>query len=342
VNCEKSVRTETIQEIVENLYKIVIPLPAALLGSVNAYLIKGPDRNLLIDTGLNVEMCREAMSSALDILGVNLRNTDFFITHHHADHFGMLSALSSDASVVYIHESDAMAIQEIAGGTVLDGLRRFLIISDFPEQESGRLMPSDVENNYRMPDSCSVRFVTSGDELTIGDFRLLCLHTPGHTNGHVCLYERNKKLLISGDHLLGDITPSIQLRNDTENPLEAYLSTFGSLATLAVDLVLPGHRSNFKNYTERIEQLQKHHKNRENEVLAALTNKSKTVYEVASQITWNIAECNSWDTVSSLQKLFATGEAMAHLKYLESNGRVRKIMKGQVMVYSTAAGHNLY
>lgn len=341
-NRGRHIEDTMIQEVVTNCFKIVIPLPAALLGSVNAYLIKGPDRNLLIDTGLNVEMCREVMSNALDVLGVNLRKTDFFITHHHADHFGMLSALATDGSVIYIHASDVETIKKIASHSVLDELKRFLVVSGFHEQNPNKLMPSDVENNYHLPDSCSLHLVKGGDELLIGDFRLLCLHTPGHTNGHVCLYETNKKFLISGDHLLGDITPSIQLRNDTENPLEAYLSTFGRLATLAVDLVLPGHRSNFNNYTERIEQLQKHHKNRENEVLAALTKKSKTVYEVASQITWNIAECNGWDTVSSLQKLFATGEAMAHLKYLESSGRVRKIMKGPVMVYSTAAGHNLY
>lgn len=320
----------------KNVFKIVIPLPAALLGSINAYLIKGPDRNLLIDTGLNVDKCRDVMSDALDKLSVNLKNTDFFITHHHADHFGMLSGLAGDGSIVYLHGSDVIAIQKIACRAASDELRRFLVISDFPEHEPGKLMPSDVENNYRMPDSCSLRLVASGDELVIGDCRLLCLHTPGHTNGHMCLYEPNKKFLISGDHILGDITPSIQLRNDIENPLQAYLNTFEGLGNLAVDIVLPGHRSNFTNYKERIEQIQKHHENRENEVLAALTKDSKTVYEVASQITWNIAECDGWDTVSSLQKLFATGEAMAHLKYLENKGRVRKSMKGPVAVYSIA------
>jgi glyoxylase-like metal-dependent hydrolase (beta-lactamase superfamily II) len=274
------------------------------------------------------------MFDSLDKLSVNLRNTDFFITHHHADHFGLLSDLVSDESVVYIHGSDVLAIEKMWSHAVLDELKHFLIITDFPEHEPRKLMPSDVENNYRMPGSCTCRLVTGGDELVIGDFRLLCLHTPGHTNGHMCLYEPEKKFLVSGDHLLGDITPSIQLRNDIENPLQAYLNTFETLAPLAVDLVLPGHRSNFTNYKERIEQLKAHHKNRENEVIAVLAKNGKTAYEVASQITWSIAECDGWDTVPALQKLFATGEAMAHLKYLQEKGKIQKHIKGPVMIYS--------
>jgi glyoxylase-like metal-dependent hydrolase (beta-lactamase superfamily II) len=323
-----------IQEVVRNVFKIMLPLPAALLGSVNVYLAKGPDRNLLIDTGLHVDKCRKVMFDSLDKLGVNLRNTDFFITHHHADHFGLFSDLVSDGSVVYIHGSDVLAIEKIGSHAALDELKHFLAITDFPEHEPRKLMPSDVENNYRMPHSVSLRLVTDGDELVIGDFRLICLHTPGHTNGHMCLYEPDKKFLVSGDHLLGDITPSIQLRNDIENPLQSYLNTFETLAPLAVDLVLPGHRSNFTNFRERIEQLKAHHKNRENEVIAALARNGKTAYEVASQITWSIAECDGWDTVPALQKLFATGEAMAHLKYLQEKGKIQKHMKGRAMIYS--------
>jgi glyoxylase-like metal-dependent hydrolase (beta-lactamase superfamily II) len=326
-----------IQEVVRNVFKIMIPLPAALLGSVNVYLVKGPDRNLLIDTGLHAEKCKKVMFDSLDKLGVNLRNTDFFITHHHADHFGLFSDLVSDESVVYIHRSDVLAIEKIGTHAALDELKNFLIIADFPEHEPRKLMPSDVGNNYRMPHSCSLRLITGGDELVIGDFRLLCLHTPGHTNGHMCLYEPEKKFLVSGDHLLGDITPSIQLRNDIENPLQDYLNTFETLAPLAVDLVLPGHRSIFTNYKERIEQLKAHHKNRENEVIAVLARNDKTAYEVASQITWSITECDGWDTVPALQKLFATGEAMAHLKYLQEKGKIQKYMKGPAMIYSLAS-----
>jgi glyoxylase-like metal-dependent hydrolase (beta-lactamase superfamily II) len=323
-----------IQEVVTDLYKIVIPLPAALLGSVNSYLIKGPDRNLLVDTGLNVEKCRESMLESLGRLSVDLKKTDFFITHHHADHLGMLSALARDGSIVYINRSDFLSIEKMVSDEALDELRKFLIMSDFPEHDPRRLMPSDAADNYRMPPNSSLRFVAGGDELIIGDFQLLCLHTPGHTKGHMCLYEPKKKVFISGDHLLGDITPSIQLRNDTDNPLDAYLKALENLGQLNVQLVLPGHRSNFDNFQDRIAQLKAHHKNRENEVLAALADGCKTIYGIASQITWNIAECNGWNTVSTLQKLFATGEAMAHLKYLQEKGRIQRQVRESVIVYS--------
>ncbi|GAI37601.1 unnamed protein product, partial [marine sediment metagenome] len=62
-----------------------------------------------------------------------------------------------------------------------------------------------------------------GDAISIGDYLFKCIETPGHTPGHMCLYEPDKKIFISGDHILSDITPNISLFSNEENPLKEYL-----------------------------------------------------------------------------------------------------------------------
>jgi len=75
-----------IENILANLYRIEIPLPKSPLKALNSNVIKNSERNLVIDTGWNQEECMNAMQSGLKQLGVEIRKTDFFITHLHLDH----------------------------------------------------------------------------------------------------------------------------------------------------------------------------------------------------------------------------------------------------------------
>ncbi len=148
----------------------------------------------------------------------------------------------------------------------------------------------------------------------------------------MCLYEPDKKFLIAGDHILKDITPGIQGRVDGENPLKEYLSSLDKIYALDVETVLPGHRALFGNCKTRIEEIKEHHQQRNREVLAILQEGSKNIYEVASQMTWNV-DCDSWDSFPVVQSFFATGEAFAHLRYLEEAGEIQRKMDGQTAFY---------
>jgi len=152
----------------------------------------------------------------------------------------------------------------------------------------------------------------------------------------MCLYEPDKRLLVSGDHILGDITPSIQSWSDQGNPLYDYLASLDKAYELDVELVLPGHRSIFKNCRERILELKNHHQKRAQEILSILKKGSKNAFQVASEMKWNI-NAESWDLLPAQQKWFATGEAMAHLKYLEEKGVVFKQKLQEKRVYSLNA-----
>jgi len=102
-----------IDQIETNLYKLELPLPENPLRSINCYLIKGPERFLLIDTGMNRKECLKEIHGDLRRLGVNLNNTDFFITHLHADHIGLVSKLATGNSRIYFNKIEAEQFQDL-------------------------------------------------------------------------------------------------------------------------------------------------------------------------------------------------------------------------------------
>jgi len=72
----------------------------------------------------------------------------------------------------------------------------------------------------------------------------------------MCLYDPNKKIFVAGDRILNDITPSIQLRSDKENPLNEYLASLDKVYQLNIEIVLPGDRAIFRNCKERIKEFE--------------------------------------------------------------------------------------
>ena len=89
------------EEILPELFRIKIPLPESPLKYLNSYVIRDSKRNLIIDTGLNRKECLDAMMGGLKKLGVELTQSDIFITHLHADHFGLVAKLATDSSEIF-------------------------------------------------------------------------------------------------------------------------------------------------------------------------------------------------------------------------------------------------
>jgi glyoxylase-like metal-dependent hydrolase (beta-lactamase superfamily II) len=144
-------------------------------------------------------------------------------------------------------------------------------------------------------------------------------------------------MLIAGDHLLIDITPNIALYIDGLNPLRDYLASLDKVAAMDIELVLPGHRRIITNCRKRIDELHEHHKRRANEILAILETGDKNAFQVASQMSWDVSS-ESWESFPFGQKWFATGEALAHLKYLESQDMIHREMQGHIFVYCLNQG----
>jgi glyoxylase-like metal-dependent hydrolase (beta-lactamase superfamily II) len=326
------------KEILPSLYRIKVPLLESPLKATNSYVIKGAERSLIIDTGWNREDCMTALVSGLKECGVDLRRADFFITHAHADHFGLASALAKDEARIYLSQADATDINAADAPGYWEREASFARMRGFPEEELKKAFASHPGRRYRSEGYINFSILKGGDTISIGNYLFECIETPGHTEGHICLYEPSKKIFICGDHMLIDITPNILLLSDARNSLREYLVSLDKVYDLDVELVLPGHRSIFKDQKKRIRELKQHHQIRLKEVISILRKGKQNVFQIASQMTWDIGY-KSWDLFPPAQKWFAFGEAMAHLKYLEAKGEVRREMEEQGIVFFMEVSH---
>ena len=318
------------EEIYPNLYRLKIPLPDSPLKYLNSYIIRGKERSLIVDTGLNRKACKTAMMDGLEELNIGLETVDIFITHLHADHFGLLGELVTEKTMVYFNRPDTELIEHWEG---FEPMIAYAAKNGFPEEMLRLALSQHPGFKYGTDWIPALNILNDGDPLTVGDYHFTCIQTPGHTQGHTCLHESDKRFLIAGDHLLEDITPNIQCWAEDSDPLKDYLESLDKVRPLKVDRVLPGHRRLFENYTGRIDELKHHHEQRLREVADILIKDSAlSAFDVASKMKWDIM-ANSWEDFPIAQKWFATGEAISHLRYLENKGTIYRVKQGPAVCY---------
>ncbi|MBN1637312.1 MAG: MBL fold metallo-hydrolase [Deltaproteobacteria bacterium] len=318
-----------VEEILPNLFRIEVPLPKNPLRSINSYVIISEERNLIIDTGFNRSECRQALEGGLDELGVDLEKTDFFITHLHADHSGLVTELAGSTSKIYFNRIDARIIQTWRNW---DDMIEYAGRSGFPKDQLERALKSHPGVKYSPNKIPEFSYVGQGDVIEIGDFRFVCIETPGHSKGHTCLFDAGRRLFISGDHVLSDITPNIQCWSDQDNHLKQYLASLDKVYDLEVNLVLPGHRNRFSDLKKRIDELKEHHRRRTDEVLSVLDGGGMNAFQVASKMSWDI-DIDEWEMFPIAQKWFATGETIAHLRFLEDEGMITRVSGQELITY---------
>ncbi len=319
------------EEIFPNLFRVKIPLPESPLKYLNSYVIQGEKRNLIIDTGLNRTECFDAMQAGLREIGIDLTKTDFFITHLHADHFGLVGRLATPTSSVFFSRPEKELIESWEG---FDEMINYAGQNGFPKDELRAALDKHPGAKYGSDWIPELKVLDDGNMIDVGDYHFRCVATPGHTMGHTCLYEPGKKILVAGDHILIDITPNIQCWADDQNPLKYYLASLDKVYHLQVALTLPGHRRLIKDHRARIDELKQHHADRLAEVRVLLEKGPLNAFQVASRMTWDIAY-ESWDQFPVAQRWFATGEAISHLRYLEEEGRLTRSNHSGITLYTS-------
>ncbi len=327
-----------IKEIFPKIFQIKVPLPNNPLGHLNAYLIKSDDKSLLIDTGLNLPQAFEALSRGLFEAGVKLQTlTDVLITHFHVDHVGLIPNLkhASENLNIWIYKVERELSQlMVEDYNYLNYMRDFIITSDAPAS-FGKLQnfhPAFFNVKAYMEIAKTAQPLNDEQEICVDEYCFKVLWTPGHSPGHVCLYEPSLKVLIAGDHVLPTITPHVSQFMANTNPLEDYLKSLEKVEKLNVNVVLPAHENIFTNLSERIMQLRSHHRQRLEEILNHLKNGRLTPYALASRVHWNV-NYKSWDDFPIFQKYLALGETLSHLTFLEKKGLVKKVVSGGKIFY---------
>ncbi|HWP95562.1 MAG TPA: MBL fold metallo-hydrolase [Syntrophomonadaceae bacterium] len=320
-----------VQEAIKGLYRISVPLPNNPLKSLNSYLIKGQKRSLLIDTGFNLPECKRALLEGIEALHLDWSKIDFFITHFHADHSGLIKELARRGATTYCSEVDARIMEAAQSSNYWEQVILFYSMHGYPKEEMEKQRKALTDNLSKK--ELHTTYVKEGEILGVGDYLLSCISTPGHTPGHMCLYEPKSKFLISGDHIIADITSNITARFDFHDSLGWYLWSLNKIDLMEINMVLPGHREIINDCHKRISELKVHHKSRLDEVRFILHQSGPmSGYQAASQMHWDMPY-SSWEEVPGYQKWFATGEAIAHLENLAEQGLVQRIRQGEMLAY---------
>jgi glyoxylase-like metal-dependent hydrolase (beta-lactamase superfamily II) len=272
-------------------------------------------------------------------IGVKPQNlTDILVTHLHIDHAGLVSRLrnlSGARLMVSAKDAEASRLASVDYESRLKDFVNFYKDAGVPGEFVEQMLKATPARQYRAiyeELGRPSRSLEDGEEISVGEYRFQTVWTPGHSPGHICLYELDRRLLVAGDHLLPTITPHVTLWGKGGNPLADYLDSLKKVEKLNVDVVLPGHQEVFTNHRKRIRELEEHLRSRMMELLAEIKRQELTAYQIASRIHWNVGYL-SWDRFPLFQKFLATGETLAHLKFLEEQGQVKKAKRTKTTVY---------
>jgi glyoxylase-like metal-dependent hydrolase (beta-lactamase superfamily II) len=311
-------QTEVISEVAPGIFRIVVQLPIPEVGSVNSYIIVDSNRNLIVDPGMAHPVCYEIMEKAIEDLGLDLERTDFFITHHHLDHFSSVPRFLSRASHIYISKPEAEFIECIASGEAEAETAVFLEIMGFPEKKPMNVVSQFFSDAYSERRPFPFHYVADGDVIEKGGYRFTCLVTPGHSMAHGCLYESSLGVLIAGDQ----ITAGIQFLLDRTDPLADHLQSLTRLREMGVKIALPGHGSPFKNHRQRIDSLRAHHQARLEAVYSALGKKKTDAYDITLALDGLLPDWDSFDKLPPHRKFIYTRHTFAYLQHLTARGRI--------------------
>ena len=293
------------------------------LNLVNCFLAEGENGWTVIDTGLHNKETVERWNKEL----AGKEVTNIFITHYHPDHFGYAGGLQEKTgahlSMTRIDENNGFkAWQDEFLGTLEDNYA----IASIPEKIASQMADNTREFISRVTPYPKVnhRF-QEGEKVVIGKLEYEIIFTPGHSDGLISFYNKDKRVLFSTDHILPKITPNISYWfHGDPNPLATYMDSLKKVKKLDADYVIPSHGKPFHGANERIEEMLAHHDERLAQTLDYV-HKRQNVYEICQKLFPKEL------TVHEMR--FAIGETLAHLEYLRHKNEINRVKENGQWYY---------
>jgi glyoxylase-like metal-dependent hydrolase (beta-lactamase superfamily II) len=315
-----------------------MPIAGHTLGGVCAFLVRDDDGYALIDSGMDIPSCVEALEGHLAALGVPISAIHTVVaTHCHLDHLGQASRLRARSGArVWLHALDAPLVDpaQPSGDADLAALVGWLTRHGFPpdQAEQGRqaVDTGQGETYLLVPD----RLLEGGESFAVGPYRFEVVWTPGHTPGHVCLFEATRGQVLTGDHLFAKAAPNVRLMSYSPiDTMGRYVESLERIAALPVERALPAHGDPFEQVAARAGQVIRHQLDRRERLRAMLTDRPQTAYEMA-QIVWGPGARTTWDSFHGRLRRNAALTLAAHLEQLALDGEVARHDEGGIVAFT--------
>ena len=315
-----------LTEVAQGVFELRLPIPFED-GLVNVFLFTDGSEADLLDCGMNAEESLEAIHVALEQVGAR-RLRRLLITHIHPDHYGAAGVLAGPGLAdLYLHRLEVPLVHPryVELEQLVEEVRTYLLVNGVPADEADVLSNSQRALSQVVKTAEPSVQLDGAEVVEMGRHRLRVEWTPGHSPGHVCLFEPAGGLLFAGDHILPDLSPNIGLHpQSTPDPLHDYLSGLRRMAALEPKRVLPAHGRPFSDIAGRVNALTSHHLRRLDQIVAIVGSEEKTGWRVALDL---------WGPRDNLyEKRLALQEGLAHLQALAVEGRVSKsVTPGSVL-----------
>ncbi len=283
----------------------------------------------LVDTGLDIAPCREAWEALFDGPLAGRTVTRVICTHFHPDHLGLAGWLTERFSVRLWMTRDEWLFGRLLSSDVREAPPSEAIAYwRAAGWDEARIEAEAAKGWGRFASVVSpipVSFVRieDGDRVEVGARTWRVLVGNGHCPEHACLIDDEAGLMIAGDQILPRITSnvSLSLSEPEGDPLGDWLSSIEKLKGLPDTLfVLPSHGEPFTGLHARLDALAMGHRDRLDALHSRLDEPKRAVDCFGTLFARQIE-----DNMLGL----ATGEALAHLRHLEVEGRaVRESLDG--------------
>jgi glyoxylase-like metal-dependent hydrolase (beta-lactamase superfamily II) len=287
-------------ELPFGIRRITTPLPTRP-GHVHSYLLPGRDGWTLVDTGIGLADAEERWAAELEGLEV----ARILVTHFHPDHVGA-----------------AADVAELTGATVHEGAldyeqcRMVWGNPDWPRRIADWFLrhgvPREIAEEMIRSGSVYSQFIRyQPDPAIVASGELLdgweLVDAPGHADGQLCLLRDG--ILVSADHLLGRISPTVGLWPESRpDPLGDFQESLRRTIELAPRLALPGHGEPIDDPVARAHELIEHHRERLGVAEAALTDAPRSGYTLSFELFGA--------DLKPASRRFAVAETLSHLERL--------------------------
>lgn len=306
--------SEMLTKVTEDIHKLVVHFPDGM-GEVNSYLLKGEQGYTVVDTGTYAEESLEQWKQVVDS-GIVIEKV--VLTHTHQDHIGFAKWFQQQIGVpVFVSD---LGYKEMQKHREVDTKAQ---INNMVQTHGGPGLPGNIAD-----DSFIYEFEPDGifqnhEQIRLGDDYYEAIWTPGHAPDHFCFYQKEKKVMIMGDHVLKDVSPVIGLwSGEEENPLRDYYNSLRVVSHYPADVTLPGHGETIYQLNDRVNEIKARHDQRLQQVLGLVKSERKTANQVCQEI---------YGTVNIILQLSYFMATLTRLLYLEAEGKVeREEINGEV------------
>jgi glyoxylase-like metal-dependent hydrolase (beta-lactamase superfamily II) len=306
------------ERVLAGVYRLRLPLPWPGVPHCNAWALRAGAGVVLIDTGMHQPDSMTQLERALHMCGMLLEEVRLVVcTHAHSDHYGQAATIvAATGCELWLHPNHQhMTRMAEDPEAVLDRRIEVARHSGVPEEPlrrwaaARRTRESGIAGVVE-PDRALVTGVTIDTD--VGTWSVH--ETPGHAPSHVCLFQPQRRLLVSGDHLLGRISLYFDY-GSTPDPVGEFLHSLQVVEQLGARLCLPGHGRTFADVQAHINGNRALVRERLETVLTAVAEKPLTAFE--------IVPCVYGASLSGENAQWLLSKVLCFLAHLRIQGQVR-------------------